>query len=781
MAAVACLGDVQQQQQDDGMRRLAVGIKEMTSYWGQASAPINAFNERGREYLNDSKLWRELWAAWEGDNFEQSELMLRSLTQKGAELLNLFPSMSYDEAAAKYNWRRHGEVIISDSWEFGTGPLAIKGKRTPGMLNRSVRRTRTQGMQHFGNGFEVPLDWMGNPRERERYAVFVKQVEENIRQTWSFQVVETLLRESRGYQNRRIKQSMVVQDLYRIQERLHYNWDLMGALQKNGKGFVGMEDQVYQDCLSRNVHLDTVLTTAGTAHFLYARRHFSYAEHGESVYPEKRRKLLETEGAAHTSLHNLRVIESRRFPSPDLPEPVDPLVENAYISQRFEMLYDASLGELGDYQSRHRGIAVVDADLFQNTEISLMDAFKACGLFSEAEFEMAFNEPAAENGVPRIPEVTQLFESRAGLPGSPSSSSSSAAPPPSSHRVASHAKRSTLKDRILLGVKNKGSNSSSVERPNVFRMALLRALYPGLRAWSNDEDAPTFFELFGATKIGASNVVKFAGEGSFRAEMLMLPITNINGWLWLIENNIPFPMSFLLFRMHMRVDVGSVIFFKRGEQTGVHCLKDCGVSFSRDVATFSLGVSVRLTSNTIIVRPDNLELVPHVFFKRYRSGGGVQLYRPHEDKTAYTTMHLNHEKDIFVVAVPPTFKPRFSYTDITGALHKAIQVNTAIDAHYPTHSVYANHWGWKPNPRALYSSRSQIDGGYDLSVCARSSYKRFNGATSNHDILVPGVCPMGPSADAHNWRIALGGGMLGFSGSGFEGSRPSPTVYAMQR
>jgi len=239
-------------------------------------------------------------------------------------------------------------------------------------------------------------------------------------------------------------------------------------------------------------------------------------------------------------------------------------------------------------------------------------------------------------------------------------------------------------------------------------------------------------------------------------------------------------MGFLLFRMHMKVDAGSAIFFKRGGETGVLCIKDCGVTFARDVASFQLTVGVRLTSNTVIVRPENLELVPHVFLKRYRSGGGVRMYDPHrqDHKDAVQARSGAFPADIFVVAVPYNHRNQSTFTDISGTLHPNLQVSNTNGLMYATAQEYSKIWGWTPNEFAVAGCRDRQMQGSQLSVCAQSSHFRFNPSSQQCDLLVPGVCPMGPRADAHNWRIVLGGEMLGYSGSGFEGSRPSPLTFS---
>ena len=184
-----------------------------------------------------------------------------------------------------------------------------------------------------------------------------------------------------------------------------------------------------------------------------------------------------------------------------------------------------------------------------------------------------------------------------------------------------------------------------------------------------------------------------------------------------------------------------------------------------------------MTSNTIIVKPENLELVPHVFIKRYRRGGGVRMHKVTPSARGHAS--LENRPDIFVVAVPYTHTNHTSYTDITGNIAREITGTESSVPMYATANVYRSIYGSSvsfpstANKDALEHNRDTHGTGVGLSVCAQSSQFEFNPSTQRCDLLVPGVCPMGPQADPHNYRIVLGGEMLGYAGSGFEGSRPS--------
>lgn len=994
-----------------GMQRWNEGYQYMVKAFGPPNAHPSPPLAGGREYLADDKIWRNLWAAWEGDHYQQKDMFLRGVTAKGNELLKLFPIMDYEEASIKYNWTRRGEVVITNEWNFGTGRLEVKGKRTPGTINETTRNARTQGMSHYGNGFTVPLNFMQDPHQKNAYVKFIHQVEENVRQTWAFQVVETMMREARAYLDKRQGQAVSPME---VGARLHYNWDLIGALQKNGKGVVGMEDEVYQNCLSRSVSIDSLLTAAGTAHFLYARRHFTQAENGDMVDPAKRAPHMDTEGGARTALHNLRIFESRRFAGASSEPPVDPMVRRLFVSQRFSMLPRVMEEEFDDsYLSRSRSIAIVDANVFRTEEISLKTALDHSGLFRPAgrggagaggahmrvqrstfghkrravavgpgggggggahargqaalfvPNEDLFDDLLKDMGVDKTEQTAQalframgmldsmvelLQESEPGAtPNKKRRVMEALAAEGANGAVAQSIRKLNLLDQLdqtdqqdaaILRVAtdetkaivtaieahdNAGLRGGYLDAKRAltaprggggqltYRLQYARgggALLPngqnapcdprkdeqsgyvylpcdseavqrlcleGARAWTyfihsplglnwamRNSGPPANMELRAfmvaryeiadfsaeAVALGVDDVQALAADrGTDLGEVLReslgidletsrrplrvetkmyqwarmvrlgdtdlsawlqlqlaaavanaghqggaaghgghgvgaydpcdflarIPLTSYKFWTTLITHNIPFPLGFLLFRMHLRLEVGSAIFFKRGEATGVLAIKDAGVTFTRDTSSFALTVGVRMTSGTFINLPENLELMPNVFIKRYLDGGGAALYDPSNGDHRSKYKGSQAPRDIFVVAVPYTHRCTYTFTDVTGNLHAEIR-EPSDQPHYATAGTYSQFWGWRPNPLELHHDRLGGNHINRLSVCAQSSQLEYNYHTRRCDVAVPGVCALGPSADPRNWRIVLGGDALGYSGSGFEGSRPSPTV-----
>ena len=869
---------------------------------------------------------------------------------------------------------------------------------------------------------------MTNPTLRDLYGMYINQVAENVRLTWGYQIISTLLHQGRLFKERSIRRHTVSKrDIGQI---LHTRWDLIGALQKNGQGFSGMENNVYQTCLSRSVEIDTVITTAGTAHFLNALRHFTHSEHGSDVYPEKRRKHLDTEGHSVTRLHGLRIIESRIYNSCDGGGMDDPLVERVYISQYYSMFPSVPEVECtDDYRSRMRHIGIVDATTFQTKEITLLDAFNNCGLFHEERADesihydhlmeslldttdqakwtaatlfqkagiydhitahlettkpkldalrkltggtVSASTPAITctcpagvsttvcldslgDHVDKLDDMYKQYPFMKGGMGSdvlprgvthdaivfhcdalalakyhPVTASllletikSNFAEFTQPYHVLTLPCKDIHKDFFLADLKQDyftascGSTRTQVrcirtvdvtvpfelkyingrkaheklnayyintvffklataikdanttdpnlntswtkldEINNHYHHSLLKYVFThwsdpnpesddlkqmadvvedGLQegAFFKPPSVDTFpminnfstqtvdystleilrhmlWQMYILDKLGKNKTNAFAeptanfwkSRYAFlndRVELIYeqiraknctcatsastvevevgdvlqnIQLSDYRFWKMLITHNIPFPVGFLIFRMHFLIEVGSALFFKKGEHTGVLVLKDCGVTFNRKTDDFSMEVGVRMSSNIIVHRPENIEVLQHVFVKQYIEGGGVSFYNAaNSEHVCSYKEDATHDHQLFSVVVPYDHVSDNSFIDISGAMHPAI-ANVSGASFYKTAGVYSNIWNWQANRYAIHPDRLHGQLSNSLSVCAQSSQYNYNPMTKRCDLLQSGVCPMGPQANPQNWRVILQGEVGAYGGSGFEGSRPA--------
>jgi hypothetical protein len=238
--------------------------------------------------------------------------------------------------------------------------------------------------------------------------------------------------------------------------------------------------------------------------------------------------------------------------------------------------------------------------------------------------------------------------------------------------------------------------------------------------------------------------------------------TSYDFWEQAMDADIPVPISFLLFRPYVRVQTGSIVFFRRGDDTAVTTIDRAGVSFKRDTASNTLFVDLHFSAALIVLDPSNTEIAHHCVVKNHYSGGGVSFYdasAEHPDRASSAEEH-----DLFAVAVPYDFEPANVYTDISGKLHQDIPFQAHMEReHYPTSSVYKDMWNWQPNPYEHLIDRHGRDGATtvdDVSVCVKSTQFNFDPNSQRCSVQVPGVCPVGHEGDSESYRRFFSGGSV---------------------
>jgi hypothetical protein len=253
----------------------------------------------------------------------------------------------------------------------------------------------------------------------------------------------------------------------------------------------------------------------------------------------------------------------------------------------------------------------------------------------------------------------------------------------------------------------------------------------------------------------------------------------------LIQDNIIFPMSFLVFRMYITFQAGSSVFMKKGSDTGVLTVKDTAVMLDRTTTDFKLSVQARFTAGTVIHNTDNITIMPHTFATAYKGGAGTNIFNP------CSSAHVNDFQegncsiaDLFVVAVPYDFECSEYWTDITGEMNKLMYVSDASDHNrkqpndtlmYPTAQIYKDVWEWA-HPMDHHSLEFRNEEIYDVrdETLAIQSYQRnFNANSGLFDIEIEGKGPMGARVRPQDFRILQGGGDE-YGGRGIEGASMRP-------
>ena len=169
----------------------------------------------------------------------------------------------------------------------------------------------------------------------------------------------------------------------------------------------------------------------------------------------------------------------------------------------------------------------------------------------------------------------------------------------------------------------------------------------------------------------------------------------------LILNDIPFPMVFLVFQPHIRIMAGCCIFLKSGPETCIMAINRGSIIYGRDINSFTVNVSARLSAGAFVRKETNLHLTGHTFANEYKGGGGCKPYDLEEHKERYSAEL--YPADLFFVACPYWFEPDHYFTDMSGEMDGAIYSDDRFTGlMYPTADIYRQVWpGWNRRERPV--------------------------------------------------------------------------------
>lgn len=330
------------------------------------------------------KFYDDLWGAFDGVPAESARWMVEGLLDLGGFYLDIFPIKdSVEEARQLFPSIRvkRGEVKFTN-YRYGTHVLQPQGRRNPGRLNTRRQFEQTAYFEHNQTAFQVPMDFMEDSLKRQSYKTFVDQANLNIHATWAYNVAVTTVRQAVVFFNEDLTERYPLSRAD-FEDRLGRQQILTFALQKQ-VGWESVESAAYDLMAARGVEPTMAITTQGSLRFMriIRREPRTYMERGREIYPSDKAKNTDPYGDARTSLKNMPLFESRRFPLDDTTGTThDPTVMAKTVSQRYTQLAcPKSLAFSKDYHSDMRTIEVVDANRRRWQPITLETALHSSGL-----------------------------------------------------------------------------------------------------------------------------------------------------------------------------------------------------------------------------------------------------------------------------------------------------------------------------------------------------------------------------------------------------------------
>lgn len=196
----------------------------------------------------------------------------------------------------------------------------------------------------------------------------------------------------------------------------------------------------------------------------------------------------------------------------------------------------------------------------------------------------------------------------------------------------------------------------------------------------------------GTDLTGAMNSRDAVREGLMR-----LPLVNGSFFFWCEANNVPCPLSFLVFQPHSTYRMCMTIAMKTGQETA-HAMWEYIRTHKGATAIqkkFILHTDAHF--GTAVTNPYKIVRIYDTSFLEYIGGGDSSLWpTTRRAVSAYKNQNKIAAFSCFVVAVPPNMHSVKPVIDITGHFTPGLckRIGEMKLPHYPSAYIYKDLWGW---------------------------------------------------------------------------------------
>ena len=205
---------------------------------------ISLFLYDGRN-MSERQIIMTLWESFTGSSWKANQMFIKDIIAQGEEILKFFPILAANEAQKKFGFNAQGNRIIFDEWHFKVNTLSPKSIKLPGQINTFTRNSESQIISWFGNGFEMPMDWILDPIKMNVFKKHFQQMTYNIQLTWSMQITRTMYHAATKYlfqEEIRSKLPMSPEAFEDFSKAYHGK---MFAIQKGGLGWQGVRHDLF--------------------------------------------------------------------------------------------------------------------------------------------------------------------------------------------------------------------------------------------------------------------------------------------------------------------------------------------------------------------------------------------------------------------------------------------------------------------------------------------------------------------------------------------------------
>lgn len=235
-----------------------------------------------------------------------------------------------------------------------------------------------------------------------------------------------------------------------------------------------------------------------------------------------------------------------------------------------------------------------------------------------------------------------------------------------------------------------------------------------------------------------------AGQLGYARTLMQMRI-NMNTFKFLIQNNIPFPLAFIIFRPWMTWVTSTIIALRGGSDTIVNFYMPPDVMLQDDATTKTHSAHVTMHLAPFVKAPGNIKVVDDVAVRRYLSGGNVIPYGPNDLKemAIMSRWEPRQEKgspSFFALPISMTEANKLdSVIDFRGYFFGSNR--ETAEPHFVTcHTTFEKAVFAHPDPQHPYSPpepETFVDVGYN-SVCTQGTQLCYNYSTKDWTAIIRG-------------------------------------------
>jgi hypothetical protein len=233
-----------------------------------------------------------------------------------------------------------------------------------------------------------------------------------------------------------------------------------------------------------------------------------------------------------------------------------------------------------------------------------------------------------------------------------------------------------------------------------------------------------------------------------------------NFLLYLLDNNLVFPLSFVLFRSGCEFITAGALACQSDDtlvETQFH--PGSFVSVSPDIPSDTVAISTSVKACVYMENPLPVHAWPNLHVVSYVGGAGTKLHLPGKDRPRPGS------GDIQCVAVPYNFYPTSNWTDLCGRVHPDLAAVGCDNSEcaYPTSEWYARRNEWKQGAEHQFTYQPS----------ARGVDKR----APSHHMHPPGCYTLHGQAPQLNYNVSTGKFDRCTLGATLLGTHVRPAMY----